>query len=50
MTEIAVEDLDLVMFGLTVSSQSELIVKSLIAVPALEWSDVVSVMSVLFES
>ena len=50
MTEIAIEYLELVVLGLNMSSQSELIVKSLITVSALQRSDVMSVETVLFES
>ena len=49
MAEVTLEYLTLVMFGLTVSSQSKLIIESLIAILTLQWSDIVNLLRVLLK-
>ena len=49
MAEVTLEYLTLVMFGLTVSSQSKLIIESLIAILTLQRSDIVNLLRVLLK-
>ena len=49
MAEVTLEYLTLVMFGLTVSSQSKLIIEPLIAILTLQRSDIVNLLRVLLK-
>ena len=49
MAEVTLEYPTLVMFGLTVSSQSKLIIESLIAILTLQRSDIVNLLRVLLK-
>ena len=49
MAEVTLEYLTLVMFGLTVSSQSKLIIESLITILTLQRSDIVNLLRVLLK-
>ena len=49
MAEVTLEYFTLVMFCLTVSSQSKLIIESLIAILTLQWSDIVNLLRVLLK-